>query len=118
MTEQEHKNLERRVKDNKYLTRYETDYIVDALEEVQQYRVIGTPEEIKQKLAELERWHTTEVNPKINNVFANTSTLICHNCDHKDEYIEVLEAEIEEYRHSRGMSDCGGEAERNQKQCC
>ena len=45
MTEQEHKNLERRVKDNKYLTRYETDYIVDALEEVQQYRVIGTPEE-------------------------------------------------------------------------
>ena len=45
MTEQEHKNLERRVKDNKYLTRYETDYIVDALEEVQQYRAIGTPEE-------------------------------------------------------------------------
>ena len=45
MTEQEHKNLERRVKDNKYLTRYETDYIVDALEEVQQYRIIGTPDE-------------------------------------------------------------------------
>ena len=47
MTEQEHKNLERRVKDNKYLTRYETDYIVDALEEVQQYRAIGTPEECR-----------------------------------------------------------------------
>ena len=48
MTEQEHKNLERRVKDNKYLTRYETDYIVDALEEVQQYRAIGTPEECRE----------------------------------------------------------------------
>lgn len=50
MTEQEHKNLERRVKDNKYLTRYETDYIVDALEEVQQYRAIGTPEECRDAL--------------------------------------------------------------------
>lgn len=48
MTEQEHKNIERRVKDNKYLTRYETDYIVDALEEVQQYRAIGTPDECRE----------------------------------------------------------------------
>ena len=36
---------------------------IKALEEIQQYREIGTVEEIKQKLTELERWHTTEVNP-------------------------------------------------------
>ena len=60
------------------------------------YKELGTVEDIQQKLAELERWHATEVNPKIKNVFANTSTQICHNCDHKDEYIEELEAEIEE----------------------
>ena len=40
---------------------------------------------------ELERWHTDKVNEKIKNPFAQTSTLICHNCDHKDEYIEELE---------------------------
>ena len=33
---------------------------ITALEEVQQYRTLGTAEEIKQKLEELERWHTTE----------------------------------------------------------
>ena len=49
-------------------------------------------------LEEVQRWHTSEINPKIKNVFANTSTQICHNCDHKDEYIEELEAEVEEYR--------------------
>lgn len=31
-------------------------------------------------------------------MFANTSTQICQNCDHKDEYIEELEAEVEPYR--------------------
>ena len=49
-------------------------------------------------LEEIQRWHTSEINPKIKNMFANTSTQICHNCDHKDEYIEELEAEVEEYR--------------------
>ena len=27
--------------------------------------------------------------------FANTSTLICHNCDHKDDYIEDLQDYID-----------------------
>ena len=47
MTEQERKNLVVRVKNNKYLTRPETDYIVNALEEVQKYREIGTLEECR-----------------------------------------------------------------------
>ena len=57
-------------------------------------------EEIRQKLAELERWHTNNVNAKIKNVFANTSTLICHNCDHKDEYIEELETQVDQCREA------------------
>ena len=64
-------------------------------------------EELTQEhLAELERWHTDTINQKIKNVFANTSTLICHNCDHKDEYIEELEAEIEEYRTIGTVEEC------------
>lgn len=49
-------------------------------------------------LEEVQRWRTSVINPKIKNVFANTSTQICQNCDHKDEYIEELEAEVEPYR--------------------
>lgn len=49
-------------------------------------------------LEEIQRWHTSVVNPNIKNEFANRSTQICVNCDHKDEYIEELEAEVEEYR--------------------
>lgn len=49
-------------------------------------------------LEEVQHWHTSVINPKIKNVFANSSTQICQNCDHKDEYIEELEAEIEQYR--------------------
>lgn len=49
-------------------------------------------------LEEVKRWHTSVINPNIKNEFANTSTQICHNCDHKDEYIEELEAEVEPYR--------------------
>lgn len=49
-------------------------------------------------LEEVQRWHTSVINHNIKNEFANTSTQICHNCDHKDEYIEELEAEVEEYR--------------------
>lgn len=49
-------------------------------------------------LEEVQRWHTSEINPQIKNVFANISTQICHNCDHKDEYIVELEAEMEQYQ--------------------
>ena len=49
-------------------------------------------------LEEVQRWHTSVINPKIKNAFANSSTQICQNCDHKDEYIEELEAELEEYQ--------------------
>lgn len=49
-------------------------------------------------LEEIQRWHTSVVNPNVKNEFANRSTQICHNCDHKDEYIEELEAEVGQYR--------------------
>ena len=45
-------------------------------------------------LEEIQRWHTSVVNPNVKNEFANRSTQICHNCDHKDEYIEELKAEL------------------------
>ena len=47
-----------------------------------------------------------EINPNIKNVFANSSTKMCHNCDHKDKYIEELEAEIEEYRKIGTPDEC------------
>ena len=34
------------------------------------------------------------------------STSICHNCDHKDDYIEELEAEVEEYRKIGTVEEC------------
>ena len=49
-------------------------------------------------LEEVQRWHTSEINTQVKNVFANISTQICHNCDHKDEYIVELEAEMEQYQ--------------------
>lgn len=57
-------------------------------------------------LKELQRWHTDRVNEKIKNPFANTSTSICHNCDHKDEYIEELEYSIEEYEKIGTLDEC------------
>ena len=84
----------------------EMDVAIKAMEEIQQYREIGTIEEIKEHLAELDRWHTDTINQKIKNVFANTSTLICHNCDHKDDYIEELEAEIEDYHEIGTPEEC------------
>ena len=57
-------------------------------------------------LEENQRWHISEVNPSIKNVFANMSTQICHNCDHKDEYIEELEAEIQQYRAIGTPEEC------------
>lgn len=57
-------------------------------------------------LEEVHRWHTSVVNPRIKNVFANRSTQICQNCDHKDEYIEELEAEIEQYQKFGTPEEC------------
>lgn len=57
-------------------------------------------------LEEIQRWHTSVVNPNIKNEFANRSTQICVNCDHKDEYIEELEAEVEEYRTIGAPEEC------------
>ena len=57
-------------------------------------------------LEEVQRWHTSVINPNIKNEFANISTQICHNCDHKDEYIEELEAEVEEYRTIGTPEEC------------
>lgn len=74
------------------------DTIEKLFEEIQQYRAIGTVEEIQNKMEELERWHTDRINENIKNPFAYTSTSICHNCDHKDDYIEELEAEVAEYQ--------------------
>lgn len=78
----------------------------NALEEIQQYREIGTVEKVKQMSDELDRWHTNKINEKIKNPFAYTSTSICHNCDHKDEYIEELEAEIEQYKAIGTVAEC------------
>lgn len=63
-------------------------------------------------LEEVQRWHTSEINPNIKNEFANTSTQICHNCDHKDEYIEELEAEVEEYRTIGTPEECRAAVEK------
>lgn len=52
------------------------------------------------------------INPKIKNVFANSSTQICHNCDHKDEYIEELEAEVEEYQAIGTPEECRAAVEK------
>lgn len=79
---------------------------INALEEVQQYRTIGKPMEIKQKLEELERWHTYRLAENVKNPFAKMSASICHNCDHKDDYIEELEAEVKEYRAIGTVEEC------------
>lgn len=83
-----------------------TEVAIKALEEIQRYRAIGKPKEIKQKLEELERWHTYRLAINVKNPFAKMSTSICHNCDHKDDYIEGLEAEVEEYRKIGTIEEC------------
>ena len=50
MTKRELRELIGRVRSNKYLMRSETDYITKALEEVQQYRAIGTVEECRKSV--------------------------------------------------------------------
>lgn len=46
-------------------------------------------------LKELKLWRTERISEIVKNPFASTSTMICVNCDHKDEYIQELEAEKE-----------------------
>ena len=67
-----------------------------------------------QALEEVQRWRTSVINHKIKNVFANTSTQICQNCDHKDEYIEELEAEVEPYRAIGTPEECREAMERQE----
>ena len=86
---------------------YEThESCVKMLEELEQYRQIGTVDEIKKSLDELRLWHKSHTNERIKNPFANQSTLICHNCDHKDEYIEELEITVEEYEQIGTVDEC------------
>ena len=82
------------------------DMAIKALEEVQQYRALGTVEKLTDNMEELKRWNTDKIAPNVKNPFAYTSTLICHNCDHKDDYIEELEAEVAEYREIGEISTC------------
>ena len=60
MTKRELRELIGRVRSNKYLMRSETDYIIKALEEVQQYRAIGTAEECRKsvEIYDREKHHT------------------------------------------------------------
>lgn len=88
---------ELRIASKEYKNKYERSYVAVILN-----RAADTIESISAKLQaaneELARWNTDHINEKIKNPFAWTSTLICHNCDHKDEYIEELEAEVEELK--------------------
>lgn len=81
-------------------------YAIAALNELEQYRQLGTVDEIKKSLDELRLWHKSHTNELIKNPFANQSTLICHNCDHKDEYIEELEITVEEYEQIGTTDEC------------
>lgn len=81
-------------------------YAIAALNELEQYRQLGTVDEIKKSLDELRLWHKSHTNERIKNPFANQSTLICHNCDHKDEYIEELEITVEEYEQIGTADEC------------
>lgn len=71
---------------------------IEMIEEFQKYQELGSLKELNSKIEELKRWHTDVVNEEIKNPFVHTSTQICHNCDHKDEYIVELESEIEELK--------------------
>lgn len=79
---------------------------IKALGEVQQYRALGTVEKLTDNMTELKRWHTDKIAPNVKNPFAYTSTLCCCNCDHKDDYIEELETEVEKYRQVGTPEEC------------
>ena len=73
---------------------------------------MGTVEKLTANMEELKRWHTDKIAPNVKNPFAYTSTLICHNCDHKDDYIEELEAEVEEYHQIGTPEECRAAVEK------
>lgn len=81
-------------------------YAVAALEELAQYRQIGTVKDVKNGMEELSRWHTSRINKKIKNPFAYTSTVGCFNCNHKDEYIEDLEYTVKQYEQIGTEEEC------------
>ena len=85
---------------------------IKALEDMQQYRALGTVEKLTANMEELKRWHTDKIAPNVKNPFAYTSTLCCCNCDHKDEYIEELEAEVEEYQQIGTPEECRAAVEK------
>lgn len=76
-----------------YKAKYKEECSIDKL-------ILEVLKKAKSEHMELRRWRTEKINRKIKNPFAWTSTVICHNCDHKDEYIEELEKEIEEYNNN------------------
>lgn len=88
------------------------EFKISAIEDLIQYRALGTVEEIQSKMEELARWHSDRLNSRIKNEFAAMSTLVCHNCDHKDEYIEELEFEIGEYRAIGTVQECRAAVEK------
>ena len=85
MTKSELRELIRRVKTNRYLMTRETEYITEALEEVQQYRAIGTPEECR---AAVEK--QTGIKPAETLGIFNNTGYECKNCgsdvNYMDEY--------------------------------
>ena len=87
MAEQGRKSIERRVKNNKYLTRSETDYIVNMFEEVQKYREIGTLEECRASMEKQKAKKPTLIDyKKYMDVVENAKFLRgaywCPNCNH------------------------------------
>ena len=91
--------------------------IDDEVDRWEAYKEIGTVEKIQEMKAELVRWHTDRLNDRIKNEFACMSTLVCHNCDHKDDYIEELEAEIEAYRAIGTVEECRESMEKQKAVC-
>ena len=87
--------IEKQVKSIREVAKSHRPYVPSVITEALT-EAANTIEALSAKLAaaneELERWHTDKINEKIKNPFAWTSTLCCHKCDHKDEYIEELEA--------------------------
>lgn len=82
--------------------------ILDAVDTIE-----SMSEKLQAATEELERWHTDRISEIVKNPFANTSTLLCNNCDHKDEYIEELEAMVERQSKTGGWIPCSERMPRN-----
>lgn len=86
MTENEIRELIRRVRSNRYLMRSETDYITKALEEVQQYRAIGTPEECRAAMEKQTAKRPNHVTHSYSNYMWHKEHIgYCPDCGHKVE---------------------------------